>query len=76
MEMSIGQRENCPKYLVNADFRSFIAVISKAKEACTNSGQDPAYHFVDFNEMIEIGKGGKRQVESVIKFILCQNFQV
>ena len=48
-----------------ADFRNFIAVIGKAKEACINSGQDTAYHFVDFNEMIEIGKGGKRQVENV-----------
>jgi DNA-damage-inducible protein D len=47
------------------DFRNFIAVIGKAKEACINSGQDPAYHFVDFNEMIGIGKGGKRQVENV-----------
>ncbi len=48
-----------------ADFRNFLAVIGKAKEACINSGQDPVYHFVDFNEMIEIGKGGKRQVENV-----------
>lgn len=48
-----------------SDFRNFIAVIGKAKEACANSGQNIDYHFVDFNEMIEIGKGGKRQVENV-----------
>ncbi len=48
-----------------ADFRNFITVIGKAKEACANSGQDSAYHFVDFNEMIEIGKGGKRQIENI-----------
>ena len=47
------------------DFRNFIAVIGKAKEACTNSGQEVEYHFVDFNEMIPIGKGGKREVQDV-----------
>jgi DNA-damage-inducible protein D len=48
-----------------ADFRNFITVIGKAKEACANSGQNIDYHFVDFTELIEIGKGGKRQVENV-----------
>ena len=46
------------------DFRNFLAVINKAKEACENSGQAPEYHVVDFNEMIELGKGAKREMNS------------
>lgn len=48
-----------------ADFRNFIAVIGKAKEACINSGENIDNHFVDFNEMVSIGSGAKREVESV-----------
>ena len=40
-------------------------VIKKAKEACANSQYKVQDHFVDMHEMIEIGKGGKRPVESV-----------
>lgn len=53
------------KVLEYSDYRNFIQVINKAKEACRNSNQAENYHFVDVNEMIEIGKGGKRKVESV-----------
>jgi DNA-damage-inducible protein D len=40
-------------------------VINRAKEACLNSGQPIDYHFVDMNEMIILGKGAERQVESI-----------
>ena len=43
----------------------FLTVIEKAKEACKNSGHDIVDHFVDVNDMIEIGKGGRRKVEDV-----------
>lgn len=43
------------------DYRNFLKVIEKAKEACKNSGQLIVDHFVDVNEMIDIGKGGQRQ---------------
>jgi DNA-damage-inducible protein D len=39
--------------------------VEKAKIACKNSRQKAEDHFVDFTDMIEIGKGGKRQVESI-----------
>ena len=42
-----------------------MKVISKAKEQCDNSDQRMQHHFVEFNDMIEIGKGGKREVDSV-----------
>lgn len=34
------------------DFRNFLAVIEKAKEACINSGQPIENHLVEFNEMV------------------------
>lgn len=53
------------KVLEYSEYRHFLPVIEKAKEACRNSAQNTADHFEDILEMIEIGKGGKRQVESI-----------
>lgn len=48
--------------LVYADYRNFEQVIQKARMACFNSGQRIEDHFVDVTEMIEIGKGGQREI--------------
>jgi DNA-damage-inducible protein D len=53
------------KVLEYTDFRNFSGVINKAKESCENSGQPVENHFVDFNEMVSIGSGAKREIESV-----------
>lgn len=53
------------KVLEYTDFRNFEQVIKKAKTACFNSGHRIEDHFVDITEMIEIGKGGQREVQSV-----------
>ncbi len=53
------------KVLEYSEYRHFIPVIDRAKEACTNSGQQLADHFEDILEMIEVGKGARREVESV-----------
>lgn len=47
------------------DYRNFEGVIEKAKLSCFNSGHRLEDHFVDVNEMIEIGKGGQRPVKTV-----------
>jgi DNA-damage-inducible protein D len=52
------------KILDYAEFRNFLPVIEKAKKACDNSGQPVTDHFVEMHEMIEIGKGGKREMPS------------
>ena len=44
-------------------WRAFERVIEKAIEACKNSGQQPEYHFVHVNNMVQIGSGAKREVE-------------
>ena len=54
------------KVLGYVNYRHFEAVIAKAKTACINSGQQVEDHFVGSDQMIEIGKGGKRAVQAVM----------
>jgi len=53
------------KVLEYSEFRHFIPVIDRAKEACRNSGQTVSDHFEDILEMIELGKTAKRGVDSM-----------
>lgn len=48
------------------DYRNFISVLEKARIACENSGITATDHFVDVTDMIEIGKGGRREVATVL----------
>jgi hypothetical protein len=41
-------------------------VIEDARTACFNSGQRIEDHFVEVTDMIEIGKGGRRPVKTVM----------
>ncbi len=53
------------KILEYADYRNFIAVINKAKEACSNSGNDVLDHFGDITEMVTIGSGAQRPIDTI-----------
>ncbi len=53
------------KVLEYPEYRHFLPVVEKAKKACKNSGQDIMDHFEDILEMIQIGKGGQRQVTNI-----------
>ena len=53
------------RILEYADYRNFIAVINKAKEACLNSGNEVLDHFGDITEMVTIGSGAQRPIDSV-----------
>ncbi len=44
-------------------WENFLNVIEKAKKACETAGAALPDHFADIRKMIEIGKGGQRQVE-------------
>lgn len=46
-------------------WRNFANIIDKAREACANAGYNCADHFADVSKMIEIGKGGQREVDDV-----------
>ncbi len=53
------------KILEYNDYRNFLKVVDKARTASENSGQSVADHFVDVTDMIEVGKGAKRQVKNI-----------
>lgn len=53
------------KILEYADYRNFIAVINKAKEACSNSSNDVLDHFGDITEMVTIGSGAQRPIDTI-----------
>ncbi|MGO8935029.1 MAG: DNA damage-inducible protein D [Terracidiphilus sp.] len=46
------------------EWRDFKQVIERAKASCENSGNFIANHFVLMPEMMEIGKGARREVEN------------
>ena len=48
-----------------SDWRNFTNTIQKAAKACENSGEQVSDHFVGVTKMIEIGKGGQREVQDV-----------
>jgi DNA-damage-inducible protein D len=52
------------KVLEYTDFRNFLTVIAKAKEACKNSDQVVENHLVELNEMVSIGSGAEREMPS------------
>lgn len=53
------------KALEYYEYRNFLPVVEKAKESCKNSGYAIEDHFVQVNEMVEIGSGGRRQIADV-----------
>lgn len=53
------------KILEYYEYRNFLPVIEKSKEACKKSGPSIEDHFVDVHEMVEIGSGGRRKIPDV-----------
>ncbi len=51
------------RVLEYSDFRNFITVINKARQACTHSRRTISDHFVDITEMVGIGSGAWRPIE-------------
>lgn len=48
-----------------SDWRNFTNAVQKAVKACENAGEKESDHFVGITKMIEIGKGGQREVQDV-----------
>jgi hypothetical protein len=61
------------KLLGYNEWRNFLLVINKAKQACENSKHAIYDHFVDVNKMIPLGKGGQREVKDFANEITAFN---
>ncbi len=59
------QARELSKVLEYSEYRHFLPVIEKAKEACIQSGNRVEDHFEDILEMVDIGSGAKRSVPDV-----------
>ena len=53
------------KILEYPDYRTFLNVIDKSKIACENSGEVIHNHFVHTDEMVTIGSGAERPVDTI-----------
>ena len=66
------------KVLEYTDYRNFLTAVNKAKIACENSGEVIHNHFVDANEMVQIGSGAEKPVETIYlsryaSYLIVQN---
>ena len=53
------------KILEYSEYRHFLPVVERAKEACKNSGNQVSDHFENYLEEISHGKGAKQEYHSV-----------
>lgn len=46
-----------------SQWRRFEDAVKRAMTSCETSGNNPKHHFAGAGKMIEVGKGGQREVE-------------
>lgn len=64
-KMEYWSARELSKIFEYSEYRHFVPVIAKAKDACNNSGHAVSDHFEDILEMVDIGSGAKRNIEDV-----------
>lgn len=48
-----------------SEWRNFVKVVDKAREACEAAGEEVSDHFVEINKMIDLAKGAQRSIEDM-----------
>lgn len=61
-----------------AKWDNFLNVVSKARTACEGSGNEVRDHFADVGKMVDLGSGGRREVDDLILtryacYLIAQN---
>jgi len=61
-----------------SEWRNFVKVIEKAKDACKNSKQAVSDHFVDVSKMVRLGSGSERKIDDLMLtryacYLIAQN---
>ncbi len=64
-EVEYWSARDLAKVLGYSEYRHFLPVIEKTKIACEKSGFNVIDHFEDILEMVSIGSGAKRELDSV-----------
>ena len=59
-------------------WENFVNVIEKAKDACSNAGEEVIYHFPDIRKTIPMPKGAKKEIDDILLtryacYIIAQN---
>lgn len=47
-------------------YRNFLPVIEKAKDACSNAGESIPDHFADVRKMVTLGSGAERPIDDIM----------
>ncbi len=59
-------------------WQNFENVLTKAKHACINAGENVGDHFIDVNKMVSIGSGAEKQIDDILLtryacYLIAQN---